>query len=84
MVSLNAAIAASPRFGRLPALAPGLALTAVLAGVAFALRLIPGVATLSAMILAVLLGVAAIIIVIVVVVVKVLIRVRNNNKTKDE
>jgi hypothetical protein len=57
MVSLDAEIAAPARFGRLPALAPGLALTAVLAGVAFALRLIPGVATLSPMILAVLLGV---------------------------
>ena len=57
MVSLDAEIAAPARFGRLPALAPGLALTAALAGVAFALRLIPGVATLSPMILAVLLGV---------------------------
>ena len=57
MVSLDAEIVAPARFGRLPALAPGLALTAVLAGVAFALRLIPGVATLSPMILAVLLGV---------------------------
>jgi uncharacterized integral membrane protein (TIGR00698 family) len=57
MVSLDAGIATSPRFGRLPALAPGLALTAVIASVAFVLRLIPGVATLSPMILAVLLGV---------------------------
>jgi uncharacterized integral membrane protein (TIGR00698 family) len=57
MVSLDAEIAAPARFGRLAALAPGLALTAALAGVAFALRLIPGVATLSPMILAVLLGV---------------------------
>jgi len=57
MVSLDAEIAAAARFGRLLALAPGLALTAALAGGAFALRLIPGVATLSPMILAVLLGV---------------------------
>ncbi len=47
----------SRRFGPIAALAPGLALTAGIAGVAFALRLIPGVATLSPMILAVLLGV---------------------------
>jgi uncharacterized integral membrane protein (TIGR00698 family) len=57
MVSLDAEIAAPARFGRLPAPAPGLALTAAIAGVAFALRLIPGVAALSPMILAVLIGV---------------------------
>jgi uncharacterized integral membrane protein (TIGR00698 family) len=57
MSSFDAGIAAPARLARLPALAPGLALTAVIAGAAFALRLIPGVATLSPMILAVLLGV---------------------------
>ncbi len=57
MVSLDSGIAAPARLARLPALAPGLALTAVIAGLAFALRLIPGVATASPMILAVLLGV---------------------------
>jgi uncharacterized integral membrane protein (TIGR00698 family) len=57
MTSLDAGIAAPVRFARLSALAPGLALTAGIAGVAFALRLVPGVATLSPMILAVLLGV---------------------------
>jgi uncharacterized integral membrane protein (TIGR00698 family) len=57
MTSLNAAIVAPARLARLPALAPGVVLTAAIAGVAFVLRLIPGVATLSPMILAVLLGV---------------------------
>ncbi len=57
MSSLDAAIAAPAGLARLPALAPGLALTATIAGLAFALRLIPGVATASPMILAVLLGV---------------------------
>ena len=46
-----------PAFPVCLSLAPGLALTAAIAGVAFALRLVPGVATLSPMILAVLLGV---------------------------
>jgi hypothetical protein len=53
MTSLDAGIAAPVRFARLSALAPGLALTAAIAGVAFALRLVPGVATPSPMILAV-------------------------------
>jgi uncharacterized integral membrane protein (TIGR00698 family) len=56
MASLDAGVAAPSRLLRLPALAPGLALTAGLAALAFALRLLPGVATLSPMILAVGLG----------------------------
>jgi len=55
MASLDAAAAPSGH-ARLSALAPGLALTAALAALAYALRLIPGVATLSPMIAAVLLG----------------------------
>ena len=46
----------SQRFGPIVALAPGLALTAGIAALAFSLRLIPGIATLSPMIPAVLLG----------------------------
>jgi uncharacterized integral membrane protein (TIGR00698 family) len=57
LVSIEAGVARRSHLPRFPSLAPGLALTAVLAGVAFALRLIPDVATLSPMILAVLLGV---------------------------
>ena len=57
MASLDAGVAQPARFPRLLSLAPGLALTAIIAAVAFALRLVPGVATLSPMILAVLLGV---------------------------
>ena len=58
MTSIDAPIAQpSPRFGRIAALAPGLALTAGIAGIAFALRFVPSVATLSPMILAVVLGV---------------------------
>ena len=44
------------RFDRLTALAPGLALTAGIAALAFALRLIPGVSVLSPMILSVVIG----------------------------
>jgi len=57
MTCLDVGVAQPARFPRLLLLAPGLALTAIIAGVAFALRLIPGVATLSPMILSVLLGV---------------------------
>ena len=57
MTSLDAGIAEPAHLPRLLSLAPGLALTAAIAGAAFALRLVPGVATLSPMILAVLLGV---------------------------
>jgi len=57
MTSLDAGIAEPAYLQRLLSLAPGLALTAAIAGAAFALRLVPGVATLSPMILAVLLGV---------------------------
>lgn len=56
MASIEIGAAPRPHFGRLGALAPGLALTAGIAALAFALRLVPGVATLSPMILAVLLG----------------------------
>jgi uncharacterized integral membrane protein (TIGR00698 family) len=57
MTCLDVGVAQPARFPRLLLLAPGLALTAIIAGVAFALRLVPGVATLSPMILSVLLGV---------------------------
>ncbi len=57
MTSLDAQIALTPRFGPLAALAPGLALTAGIAALAFALRLVPGVSLLSPMILSVLIGV---------------------------
>ena len=57
MTCLDVGVAQPARFPRLLSLAPGLALTAIIAGVAFALRLVPGVATLSPMILSVLLGV---------------------------
>ena len=57
MTSLDVGVAQPSRLPRRLSLAPGLALTAAIAGFAFALRLIPGVATLSPMILAVLLGV---------------------------
>ena len=57
MTSLDAGIAEPAHLPRLLSLAPGLALTAAIAGAAFALRFVPGVATLSPMILAVLLGV---------------------------
>ena len=57
MTCLDVGSPSPPALPRLLLLAPGLALTAIIAGVAFALRLIPGVATLSPMILAVLLGV---------------------------
>jgi uncharacterized integral membrane protein (TIGR00698 family) len=57
MASLDVGVAQPAHLLRLLALTPGLALTAAIAGVAFALRLMPGVATLSPMILAVLLGV---------------------------
>ena len=56
MASIEIGAAPRPHFGRLGALAPGLALTAGIAALAFALRLVRGVATLSPMILAVLLG----------------------------
>lgn len=56
MASLDVAAVPS-RFARLPALAPGLALTGGIAALAFALRLVPGVSVLSPMILAVLIGV---------------------------
>ena len=49
--------AASPRLDPLLALAPGLVLTAGIAALAFALRLIPGVSVLSPMILSVIIGV---------------------------
>jgi len=45
------------RIRSLGALAPGLALTAAIAGLAFALRAIPGVATFSPMIIAILIGI---------------------------
>jgi uncharacterized integral membrane protein (TIGR00698 family) len=48
--------AASPRLDPLFALAPGLVLTAGIAALAFALRLIPGVSVLSPMILSVIVG----------------------------
>lgn len=57
MTSIDAQAALSPRFGPLPTFAPGLALTAGIAALAFALRLIPGVSVLSPMILSVLIGV---------------------------
>ena len=58
MASIDAQLALPRRrFATFAALAPGLALTATIAGVAFGLRAIPGVATVSPMILAVLLGV---------------------------
>lgn len=56
MASIEIGAVPRPHFGHLGALAPGLALTAGIAALAFALRLVPGVATLSPMILAVLLG----------------------------
>lgn len=55
----NAEIALPPsRLGALLDLAPGLALTGGVAGLAFALRLIPAVAVLSPMILSVIIGMA--------------------------
>ena len=57
MTSIDAQAALTPRLGPLPAFAPGLALTAGIAALAFALRLIPGVSVLSPMILSVLIGV---------------------------
>lgn len=57
MTSIDAQVALAPRIGPLPALAPGLALTAGIAALAFALRLVPGVSALSPMILSVLIGV---------------------------
>jgi uncharacterized integral membrane protein (TIGR00698 family) len=57
MANLDAQVAVAPRLGPLPALAPGLALTGGIAAVAFVLRLIPGVAVLSPMILSVIIGV---------------------------
>ena len=57
MTSIDAQVALAPRIGPLPALAPGLALTAGIAALAFALRLVPGVSVLSPMILSVLIGV---------------------------
>ncbi|HYA73692.1 MAG TPA: putative sulfate exporter family transporter, partial [Roseiarcus sp.] len=54
---MDAQAALTPRLGPLPAFAPGLALTAGIAALAFALRLIPGVSVLSPMILSVLIGV---------------------------
>jgi uncharacterized integral membrane protein (TIGR00698 family) len=57
LTSIDAHVALTPRFGPLPALAPGLALTAGIAALAFALRLVPGVSVLSPMILSVLIGV---------------------------
>jgi uncharacterized integral membrane protein (TIGR00698 family) len=57
LTSIDAQAALTPRLGPLPAFAPGLALTAGIAALAFALRLIPGVSVLSPMILSVLIGV---------------------------
>ena len=57
MTSIDAQVALTPAFGPLPALAPGLALTAGIAALAFALRLVPGVSVLSPMILSVIIGV---------------------------
>jgi len=57
LTSIDAHVALTPRLGPLPALAPGLALTAGIAALAFALRLVPGVSALSPMILSVLIGV---------------------------
>ncbi len=57
MTSIDAQVALTPRLGPLRALAPGLALTAGIAALAFALRLVPGVAVLSPMILSVIIGV---------------------------
>jgi len=58
VTSLDLRLAASPRLSPLVALAPGLGLTGGIAALAFALRLIPGVSTLSPMILSVLIGAA--------------------------
>jgi uncharacterized integral membrane protein (TIGR00698 family) len=60
----HSALAEVPRARRLPAffgassIVPGLALTGLIAGLAFALRLLPGVGILSPLILAILLGMA--------------------------
>jgi len=58
LTSIDAQIALpTRRFGPFPALAPGIALTAGIAALAFALRLLPGVSALSPMILSVIIGV---------------------------
>src|SRR5271156_3154282 len=59
MTTAPARLAPPSGLTRLTGLAPGLCLTAAIAALAYALRLIPGVATLSPMIVAVILGALA-------------------------
>jgi uncharacterized integral membrane protein (TIGR00698 family) len=59
MTIADARLAPPSGLTRLTGLAPGLCLTAAIAALAYALRLIPGVATLSPMIVAVILGALA-------------------------